>query len=222
VTLPAFSAVGTGSETAPAWPTHAAGDFGILFVESQAGTIATPTGWTALPACASTTTKLSMFYRFATSAAEGAPSLSGGTDHMWGVILTYTGVNTSTPIHGVSVQPRVTGTAHVIPGTTTFIDDCLIVLAVAWAPDNAGPLSSGETNADLGSLSERYDAGTVTGNGGGLVVLDGTLATHGKVGLTAITFSAGGVIAMACLALQDATKTFTFLNVKSRAVNTGM
>lgn len=94
MTLPAFSAAGSGSETAPAWPSHSAGDLGVLLVESAGGTVATPTGWIAGPVCdnAAFSTKMSTFYRFATSGAESAPSLSGGTNHMWGVILTYTGV----------------------------------------------------------------------------------------------------------------------------------
>lgn len=222
MTLPAFSAAGTGSETAPAWPTHAAGDFGILLVETASGAIATPAGWTKVTQLDHGLTSLAMFYRFATSGAEGAPSLSGGFNHLWGVILTWTGVNTATPIHGLSVSPAVSTTSQALPGTRPFLDDCRIVQACGWALDSAGPISSGETNAVLGSLTERYDAGTITGNGGGIIVLDGTLATAQSVPPTSITLSAASALACITVALQAADKILPTLANKSRAVNTGM
>lgn len=222
MTLPAFSAAGTGSETAPAWPTHAAGDFGLLLVETASTLIDTPTGWTKIVQCDGGLTSLALFYRFATSGAEGAPTLSGGFNHKWGVILTYTGVNTSTPVHGIAQMQCVSTTGQTLVGTQTFLDDCMIMAAAAYALDSAGPISSGETNPSLGSIAERYDAGTITGNGGGIIVIDGTKASLGVVEPTDITLSSASQLASVTLALQAADKTLPTLDRKSRIVNTGM
>lgn len=218
MTLPAFQAAGTGSETAPAWPTHSAGHFGLLFVECQGGTIATPTGWTKVngfPVDGGSTI-LTIFYRFATSGSETAPSLSGGSGHMWGAILTYTGVNTSNPIHYVSPGTTRSSTLQNAPGVTTYLNDCLVVSAWAWAADSASQTTSLLTNASLGGLTERYNAGTVTGDGGGVLVVDGTLATKGTTNFTDVTFAVASNCATAAIALQAADKTF---GQKSRIVN---
>ncbi len=222
MTLPAFGLAGTGSATAPAWPTHVAGDFGLLFVETESATITTPADWTLITQCDHGLTSLAAFYRFATSAAETAPTLAGGFNHKWGVILTFTGVNTATPYHALAVQPRGSTTGQNLVGTSTFLDDCMIVHGGSWGADTAGPLSSGETNAALGSVTERYDAGTITGNGGGIVVVTGTLATRASIGPTAITLSSISMMATVTIALQAADKTLPTLANKSRIVNAGM
>jgi hypothetical protein len=231
MTLPAFKAVGTGSETAPAWPTHAAGDFALLCVSSANNTdtalIDTPSGWTAILALesfAGNHVRLSVFYRFATSSSETAPTLSGPNafGYKYGTIVTYTGVNTATPINGISQQAMNSQATQWLPGISTFIDDCMIVHVVTYNNDDAGPLFSGETNSTLGSLTERFDAGTITGNGGGIYVCDGTLATHGTCGPTQVTMSTGGGLAAVTLALQAADKQDNRIGQRTRQVNTGM
>lgn len=220
--MPAFSAAGTGSETAPAWPAHSAGDFGLLVVEHPTVTISTPAGWTALtgmPVVHTTTAvRLSVFYKFATSGAEAAPSISNA-DHCWGVILTFTGVNTLNPIHLLAIGDNVNATSQCAPGLTTTLDDCMVVCAFAYAADDAGPLSSGETNSTLASVTERYDAGTITGNGGGLVVITGELASKGSFAQTEATLSTSSASAVATIVLQASDQAF---GQKGRIVNTRM
>lgn len=219
--LPAFNAAGTGTTGNPSWPTHTTGDFGILYVEHPDSTITTPSGWTLIGTVigVANTVRLTAFYRFATSSSETAPTISGSADHNWSVIITYTGVNTSNPVHVASFSDYPDGgtTGLTTPGMTTLLDDCLIIAAYAWNIDNAGPLASAPTNADLSSLTERYDAGTITGNGGGLVVLDGGLATHKAFTFTSIDVSAATGAAVATIALQAVGKSF---GTKSQIVNT--
>lgn len=231
MTLPAFSAAGTGSETSAAWPSHSTGDLGLLFVNStnnaNNATVDTPSGWTLLTAFESFTgnfVRLSIFYRFATSGSETAASLSSpnSVQYLWGTIVTFTGVNTSTPVHSLVTQAMDSQATQWLPGTVTVLDDCLIVQVAAWNNDSAGPLFSGETNSTLGSLTERYDAGTITNNGGGLYVCTGTLATKGAAGPTQVTMSTGGALAAATIALQAADKTDIKLGQKTRVINTGM
>lgn len=219
----AFSAAGTGHETSVPWPTHASGDFGLLFVEHPTLTITTPSGWTAvagMPVIHTTTAvRLSVFYRFATSGAEGNAAITGSADHNWAVIVTYTGVNTLNPIHLLGIGDTVSATSQNAPGMTTQLPDCMVVSAFAWAADNAGPLSSGEVNSTLGSVAERYDAGTITGNGGGLVIVDGTKSAEGAFSQTEVTLSTSSACAVATLVLQEAQQAF---GQKSRIVNTRM
>lgn len=227
MTLPVQQGVSAaGSETSVPFPVgHASGHFGLLVVEAAGGTVATPAGFTLLAVCANTAsaTKIFIFGRFATSGAESNAALSGGTNNMWGVIVTYSGVNTSTPVHGVAQQSRGSSVNQILVGTTTFLDDCVIFHAIGWAVDNAGPLmSGGATNGDLGSPTVRSDSGTLTNNGGGVIVVDGTLATHGSCRPTSITLGSASALAVVTLALQAADKTLPTLANKSRAVNTGM
>lgn len=222
---PAYSGVGTASETAPSWPTHASGDLGLLFVEHPTTTISTPSGWTLLPNMPidnpASSVRLTIFYRFATSAAEGAPSISH-VNHCWGVIVTYTGVDNETPFHGLTVGWRQSALSQAMVGTQPLLDNCMIVTCFAWALDHAGPLSSAETNAQLTNVAERYDGGTITGNGGGVIVIDGELETKTVVKQTAFTLSNSSAGAVATLALQKAGSTLPTLANKSRIVNTGM
>ncbi len=169
-------------------------------------------------------TRLSVFYRFATSNAESAPSITGPGDHVWGVIATYTGVNISTPFHALASGWCQGSTALNIAANsiTTIVDDCMVVHAIAWNIDNAGPLSSGETNSLLASLSERYDGGTTTGDGGGIVIIDGTKATRGYCGMTAFQFSTASSPCFMVVALQAADKRLPTLQGKTRVINTDM
>lgn len=231
MTLPAFKAAGTGSETSAAWPAgHAAGDFGLLFVNSTNNAdnafIDVPSGWIQLLALEASTAnhvRLTVFYRFATSGAESNAALTcvNSVQYIWGTIITYTGVNTSTPFHARATQSHQSNVSQWLAGVATTLDDCMIVQVAAWNNDLAGPLFSGETNTTLGSLAERYDAGTTTGNGGGLGVWDGTLAIHGRCDPTAVTMSTGGALSAASLALQAADKTSVQLKQQTRVVNTG-
>jgi hypothetical protein len=232
MTLPAFKGVGTGSETTPTWPTHAAGDFALLFVEygNINTSIDTPAGWTLLPGApfdpgSSFNSLQTVFYRFATSSSETNPTLThsgvGTKDHKWGAIVTYTGVNTSTPVHAqTSGFAAPADTALSFPGVTTLLDDCMIVHALTWSADNAGPLVSTQANAGLGSVSERYDGGTVTGNGGGICIFDGTLASHTTIANSTATASVAIGGAMLVLALCAADKTLPTLSRKSTIINT--
>ncbi|MDW8469721.1 MAG: hypothetical protein RML56_12855 [Burkholderiales bacterium] len=60
----------------------------------------------------------------------------------------------------------------------------LVVQAVARADDFAGAAFSGQTNANLASLTERSDAGTTAGNGGGIGIWDGIKYVPGATGDT--------------------------------------
>jgi hypothetical protein len=203
--VPTVQGVGTGSETAPAWPAHATDDLGLLFVEAQAGTVSTPSGYTIIPGfpCANVaaTTALFGFYKVAASGAEGAPSLASGTDHMWGVMVVIRGVDATNPIAATATM-GATGavTTGLAPGLQTTSADNLVLHVLGWAIDNAGPIASSWTNASLSSVNEEYDAGTVTAGGGGLTIASGSKATAGGVTQATVTLTstqfASGTVAL--------------------------
>lgn len=182
---PTLQAVGTGHETSVAPPTHAAGDWMFLPVEHDAGTVPTPAGWTIVPGfpvVQSAATHLSLFMRKATSGAEGNAAISGGTDHQWGVIFTVRGADLTDPIHASATAYQVgSTTAAWAPGLETDEADCLVIHILGWGIDDAGPIASSWANTSLTGVTEQYDAGTITGDGGGITIASGTLATAGAV-----------------------------------------
>lgn len=199
---PSIRSVGTGSETAPAWGTHATGDKGYLFVHSEAANVTTPSGWTLVngfPAGnVAATVFLYAFEKTAASASEAAVTLTGGTvpygfiiavQDAWGYIASAAAGGSG----GV--------TTGVCPGVRSPVDDTLVINVLAWAVDNAGPIASAWTNTSLASFTEQFDAGTITGGGGGLTAAAGTLAGAGNVDPATVTLTstqfAGGTLVIA-------------------------
>ncbi len=223
MTLPAYVSNGGLNETAVPWPGgHAVGQCGILLVENDVDTVSNPTGFTLVATSSLQTgnnTVLQAWRRFATSTSEPAASISA-SNHCSGVILTFSGVNTANPIHSLAKHANLSGTAdRICPGATTYLPDCYVLACFSWHADNAGPLSSGETNADLASLVELFDGGTTSGNGGGLVAIGGTKVVEGVIGPTTVTFSASAATATICIALQAADRTYGH---RARYTMTGM
>ena len=82
-----------------------------------------------------------------------------------------------------------TSTTGTSPKGVTVIDNCLILDIFGHGVDNASGQSSGQTNADLTSLTEQFDDGTTDGTGGGIVVISGTKAQAGEIAATTITWA---------------------------------
>lgn len=73
-------------------------------------------------------------------------------------------------------------------GVTTRVNDCLIVCIGANGSDNVtGSRASAEANANLSSVTERFDQWTALGGGQGQVVFTGGLATAGATGNSTAT-----------------------------------
>jgi len=188
---------GTGA-VSPPWPGHAIGDIALLFIESAGGepaTLSTPAGFVAVTnspqATGATTagTRITVFWARATSASMAAPTVADPGDHVYARILTYRGViSTGDPwdVTGGGVKAAASTTVTVT-GVTTTVADTLIVQAVARDNDSTAAAFSAQTNANLTSITERSDAGTTSGNGGGFAVWDGVKAAAGATGDTTAT-----------------------------------
>jgi hypothetical protein len=110
-------------------------------------------------------------------------------DHAHGQILTFRGCLASgspVDVTGGGVKGTATTSVTATGVTTTQAND-LVVVAVAWDIDNAGPLFTNFANANLDGFAEVVDNGSTTGNGGGIGVAVGIKATAGATGDTTAT-----------------------------------
>jgi hypothetical protein len=218
VTQASVRSVSAAHESSITRGTHATNDLVLVFVKYGAGTVTTPTGFTIFPGSPflHTTEGLAVFYQYAASASEGAIALAGGTDHMLGLAVAIQNAHLTQPFHAVTgwrqlgAQTSATGCP-----LKTLVDDILVLDVFACILDNqSGAIASGEANSDLGSLTEIFDASTLTGNGGALVGYSGTKAAPGLIGPTTIgtltsTARSGVRIAIAPIADKVASSTVT-------------
>ena len=204
--IPTFVAAGTAAgdiiAITPGLPAGiAADDILLLFLETanQAVTIPTPNGgtWTEVTdspqgtgaAGGASATRLTVFWsRY--NGTQGAPTTDDPGDHVYGVILAFRGCITSgNPWDVTSGDVQATADTTVeIPGDTTTVVDCLVVVATV---DNQDSVSSTRysawTNADLATVTEQSDGGTAAGNGGGIGVATGEKAAVGAYTTTTAT-----------------------------------
>ncbi len=216
--IPTYQAAGTpGASVAaatPTWPAHLANDIALLFIESaggEAATLTTASGFVAVtnsPQATGTTTagtRITVFWCRATGSAMANPVVGDPGNHVYSRILTFRGCITSGnpwDITGGGVKAAAS-TSATVTGVTTTVANTLIVQALAWDLDNAGPLVSAQTNAGLGSITERHDEGTALGTGGGFAVWTGTKATAGATGSTTATVTSS-INAFLTIALRPA------------------
>ncbi len=198
-------ASGTGAIT-PGLPAGTvAGDLLIMFLETSNQTI-TVSGWTQAPSSpqsygAPYNTRLTVFYKIAVGADTRTTSDSG--NHQIGRIIGITKgtFNATTPFN-TSAGGTSASTPVSIPGSTTSVDECLIVAAASnWEDTGVSGRFGSWTNANLTSITERIDNNTSAGDGGGIGVATGIKATAGDYGTTTMTPGSVGA-AMISLAIQ--------------------
>jgi hypothetical protein len=189
----AISAVG-----AVAWPTHQANDIGLLVVEcagNQSVSLSTANGFAELPSSpvtadsSSAGTKLQVFWCRATSSSMASPVLSGAANHCWARIITIRGCPTSGNPWNVSgtASKATASTTTTWPSITTIGANSLVLLLATRETDSAAAAWSLPVNTNLTSITEQVDDGTITGNGGGMVVATGVRAVPGSIGTTTAT-----------------------------------
>lgn len=215
ITLPEFKAVGTFAHGAfpativPTWPTHAAGDYAMLFVESTTGLVLAPAGWTEIADSPNLlrdpSTAFQVFTRVAAGSSETNPDVVSVSNHVSAVIVTFTGV------HATAIDVSATGesggsgvTTLTFPAVTTTGTGRLIVLATSWSIDNADAQASNFVNTALTSLTERVDVGTTDGNGGGIIIATGGKVTAGDTGTTAADLATSTLYTCFTIALVPA------------------
>jgi len=199
VAAPAFQAAGTAVDgnaaVDVAWPVHAIGDVALLFVETtgnEAAVLAIPNGFATIntpPADNGIGTKITVFWARATSTAMAAPRVADPGNHSYAQIITYRGVvNTGNPwdVTGGGTKSAAS-TSVTVTGVTTTVPDTLIIQVVSRDNDSVAAAFSAQANANITAITERSDAGTTLGNGGGFSVWDGGLAAAGATGAATAT-----------------------------------
>lgn len=200
---PTFQAAGTvnastGANITVTWPTHLAGDIGIMITETSGNSadLTPPAGWNAVPSTPVTDvatiagSKLHVWWRRATSSAEGAVATGAATDHIISRIVTFRGcITTGNPGNVSTVGTKTTAsTTATVPSVTTTVDDTLIVMIVGRPNDSASTTHFGvPVNANLTALAEHAEAGNASGNGGGFVVSSGVKDLAGSTGTSTLT-----------------------------------
>lgn len=211
--------------TGPAWPTHEAGDIGLMIIEHDALypiTLEEAHGFELIAQADVragedylTSTGLSIFWCRATSASMPQPVIQfpdpdpgEGEDHWVAEIVTFRGcVATGRPYEAVAADTygddeSAAITAGTIPGSRTLGPDRLVLCAITNTYDIAAHTTSGWTNADLVGIAEIANAVTSFGKGGGWSLAAGRKVAAGEYGQTTMTWQfAGETMAKATLSL---------------------
>lgn len=188
--------VSTSSIVVSPPPGTSEGQLMILFTETANQAVTAPAGWSPCPwptsgqigvgtAASTTATRLSAFYKFASS-SEGPVVVADPGDHALGIIHTFSNVDPINPFGPYNPTTQATTSTSVSFGSLTTTDpNYLLVAAVSVATD----LTSPRVNSWAGGLTERSDNATNAGNGGGLGVATKELATAGNTGTLSATLA---------------------------------
>jgi hypothetical protein len=198
------------------------GDILIAIIESANQTAATLSGgnqtWTEIDtvggigvnAFGATSTRIQAFWARRGATAPTSPTVSDTTDHQHGVMVAFRDcIATGSPIGDSEPSSEAAvDTSGSATGITTPTANEMVCLAVGTSlPDassTAANIFSAHACASLTSITERVDASTNAGNGGGLNFMHGAKATAGATG--AITFtSPSAAKAMMVFSLKGAT-----------------
>jgi hypothetical protein len=202
----AYQAIGTPNAVnrgtlVCAWPTHAIGDIGFLAIEVDADAATfSVSGWTHVSGSpvTGTSTKLQVYYRVATSAAEADVSNYNGGTHQFGVIATVRGAASVSPINATA-----TGTTDgQLPALTTTAGNCAILTFVARGDDDAGAQFSVWSYPSTSALVEVLDEGTTEGAGGGLGIAWGQKISTGSTSTGSVTYAGASTTATIVVAIR--------------------
>ncbi len=200
-------ASGTGNVT-PTIGTHAANDVMAVFVETSNEAVAAPTGgWTAIPGSPSSNgsnTRVTGFWKLAAGSSETNPAVLDPGDHAHAFVIVFRGTDLTTPFRAAATSYTTSTVTTMVasPGIYNPAVDALWVLVAARHNDLAGAHWSGETLADVASLTEQFDDGSLDGNGGGLGCWTGSKVAVGNIAQLAATLSTGGAQAYIALIIQ--------------------
>ncbi|HEV8489027.1 MAG TPA: hypothetical protein VGQ58_04505 [Candidatus Limnocylindrales bacterium] len=210
-------ASGTGAITPGIHASTAVDDIMILVVESEneAISLSSAQGFVEGPdspqsagtAATSPASRLAWYWKRATVSGGGtAPTIADPGDHVTAAIHTFRGcIATGDPwdVTAGGNDGGVNDTTASIPGDTTTVANCLIVLLCSTSNNATSTTNfSGWTNADLANLTERFDSSNTAGLGGGHGMATGEKATAGVYGATTVTLSATSFKGCVSIALK--------------------
>mgnify|MGYP003575051533 FL=1 len=196
----------------PAWPTHQAGDIGILIAHGGvAPTLAVAQGFAPvdgspiMAGSGSSGIGLGVWWKRATSAAEAAPTVAFGTDHIRAMIFTIKGVAPAgTPINEATAEvTTVASSAVAFPSITTTTRDCLVLAILANSIDSFNDtIARAWTKGNLEGIAEWYDLNVTTVSGGGFQIPLGRKKSPGATGVLGATLNSASHQAKLVMALE--------------------
>lgn len=206
------AATGTGAGSI-AWPTrHQKGDLAILVVETSGGdSTISASGWSHVTGSPitdiadATGSKLQVLYKFAATDQEANATFADPGDHFVGTIFTFRGTRQDI----APGRASATDTKSVASGTVTWpaittLSPNSLVLCIASRPDDVATTTifGAFSNANLTSVAEAAEAGTISGDGGGFVLNYGTRAAIGNIGTSSGSMTVSLTNAVITLALE--------------------
>ena len=212
---PSIRSVGTavsGSGSITVSPgTHEAGDVQLLVVAYDNTSKAAPSGWFNLTQYNISDEYLSCYLRRCTSSSMSNATVSDTGDYNYGVIITIKDVQDFGDfIHKFEIGSKTSAsTSFSCPSITTTKDKCLVINIVSRTNDSASASFSNWTNSNLSNLTEIFDGGTTTGDGGGIGMAVGELVTAGSSGQTTGSLSSSTTNCYITLAFSPYLQTTT-------------
>jgi len=182
----------------------------LLVVATANEVVATPAGWTALPAIGSGTAggtasaRLSLFWR-RHAIGTNSVTLTDPGDHAVATVLAIpNAAQTGDPFNAVATAVQAGGAAATgWPAVTTTVDNALVLAMMADSASGDGGRLSAQAAPTLARLASHLNSGTGAGNGSGLAVFGGTQRTAGAVAAPGATHgSAGAVRALMTVAIR--------------------
>lgn len=163
---------GTGNITLNA-TSLSIGDLFLMFLETANEAVAVPAGWTQLAvasvgtAASTTATRLTCFYKYATTAGPESVVITDPGNHVGGIIHLIRGARlNSVPTLSAMTTNASNTTAHTFPAFSTPKRNTLMIAALAVATD----VATARVNSWTQGYTERSDNATTQGNGGGIGV----------------------------------------------------
>ncbi len=163
-----------------------AGDVMVAQVTVRGGTatsVATPAGWSAITPRYSTASHVSswLFYRVATASEPGSYTWSfNSSQQASGVLIAYSGVNTSSPIRSYSGQVNASTTAITAPSITASSGDMLLYFASTT--NRVGTSTTNTTVTAPSGMTEGAEVNALVSSGTVSEVADQRLTTAGSTG----------------------------------------
>lgn len=197
---------GTTGSVTPVAPAHVAGDWLFIVAEhANASNGITPTlgGGSAFTlrgaqTNVTTTSGLALWRAKATSSSMTIPAIGGnaGQDHISALVFVVSGLqnevgddpSASFVVNNLAGAASTSQTASTLGAVNAT--NALIIDIVSRSNDLATANFSNWTNSALANLTERFDAGTIDGNGGGFGINTGELAAPATLSATTVTSAA--------------------------------
>lgn len=148
---------------------------------------------------------------------DSAPVVADSGDHTTCAIHNFSGVKTTGDPWNVTAggdDSNANDTSGVIPGATTTVNNTLVVLVQGTSNNATATTNCGAvTNADLTSITERFDSSNTAGLGGGHCVITGEKASSGTYANSTLTMGATTFKAAFSIALEPANQPESFTEI---------